>query len=518
MPAIRKARVVMSAHAVIPAPVSYRSAEGAFRLSSDTSVAAPAEWARVVRRLRAELGAATGFAFPVGEAGIHFVKIDGLAPEAYRLIVSPEAVHIEATDEAGAFYGLQTLRQLLPVEIFRSAPVNGVEWSVPACRVEDAPRFRWRGMHLDVCRHFMPKEFVLKMIDLIALHKMNSLHWHLTEDQGWRIEIKRYPKLTEVGAWRDDTMLTLDPPTYTGKPHGGFYTQDDVREVVAYATERFVNVVPEVEMPGHAQAPIAAYPELGNTGEDLKVWTRWGVSDNVYNVEDSTFEFLENVLSEVLELFPSEFIHVGGDECPKTQWKASERAQARMKAEGLKDEDELQSWFIRRMDRWLADRGRRLVGWDEILEGGLAPGATVMSWRGEQGGIDAAKAGHDVIMTPGKPTYFDHYQAEDRSSEPHAIGGFNPLSAVYAYDPVPAELNDEEAKRVLGSQGQLWTEYMPNPKHVEFMAFPRACALSEVVWSPSESKSYEQFLDRLRVHLDRLKALDVNFRRPEELA
>ncbi|HEY0867360.1 MAG TPA: beta-N-acetylhexosaminidase, partial [Fimbriimonas sp.] len=415
--------------------------------------------------------------------------------------------------EGGLFYGTRTLLQLLPPEVFRQAKVNSA-WNVPCVEIEDAPRFVWRGSHLDVGRHFMPKEFVLKHIELISQHKLNVLHWHLTEDQGWRIEIKKYPKLTEVGAWRKDTMLTYDPPTYTGKPHGGFYSQDDVREIVAYAAERFVTVVPEIEMPGHAQAAIAAYPELGNTGQPLEVATRWGVIENVFNVEESTIGFLKDVLDEVLELFPSKFIHIGGDECPKKQWKESPRAQQLMKERGLKDEEELQSWFIRQIDDYLDSRGRRLVGWDEILEGGLAEGATVMSWRGEEGGIAAAKAGHDVVMTPGSHTYFDHYQGEDRSKQPHAIGGFTSLERAYSYEPIPAQLTPEEAKRVLGSQGQLWTEYMPNPKHVEYMAWPRLAALAEVVWSPRERKDYAGFESRMQTGLKRLRVQDVNFFQP----
>ncbi len=316
----------------------------------------------------------------------------------------------------------------------------------------------------------MPKEVVLKLIDLIALHKMNVLHLHLTEDQGWRIEIKRYPRLTSVGAWRKESMVGhYEENLFDGIPYGGFYTQDDIREIVRYAADRFVNVVPEIEMPGHSEAAIAAYPELGNTSQPVEVRTRWGVSEDVYNVDDSTIQFLKNVLDEVLELFPSKLIHIGGDEAPKTQWHASAAAQEKMKQLGLKDEHELQGWFIRQIDAYLTAHGRRLVGWDEILEGGLAPGATVMSWRGEQGGLAAARAGHDVVMTPGESTYFDHYQSRDHKAEGIAIGGFLPLEKVYAYEPVPKELSPEEAQHVLGSQGQLWTEYIPDPKRLEYM-------------------------------------------------
>jgi hexosaminidase len=349
---------------------------------------------------------------------------------------------------------------------------------------------------------------------------MNSFHWHLTEDQGWRIEIRKYPRLTEVGAWRKETVVgrpnrDTTKNTYDGKRHGGFYTQDDVREVVAYAAERFVNVVPEIEMPGHAQAAIAAYPWLGNyPNRQLEVWTRWGVNENILNAEPRTIAFMQDVLAEVLGLFPSRFIHVGGDEAVKTQWRSSPRARARIRELGLKNEEELQSWFIRQMDAFLAARGRRLVGWDEILEGGLAPGATVMSWRGVRGGIAAARAGHDVVMAPTTYTYFDYYQSPDRDQEPLAIGGLLPLDSVYGFEPIPAELEPQYAKHVLGAQGQLWTEYMPTPRQVEYMAFPRLTALAEVVWTPRERKDWADFRRRLDVHLRRLDALQVNYRRP----
>jgi hexosaminidase len=401
----------------------------------------------------------------------------------------------------------------LPPAIFRRAVAGKVAWSVAGVEIEDAPRFSWRGSHLDVGRHFMPKMAVLKHIDLLALHKMNVFHWHLTEDQGWRIEIKRYPKLTEVGAWRKDSMVApraTDPAQrrFAGRPHGGFYTQDDVREVVRYAADRGITVVPEIEMPGHALAAIAAYPELGNTQAQHEVQTYWGISEHVFGVGDNVLTFLENVLDEVLALFPSKFIHIGGDEVPKREWKESVAAQSRMKELGLRDEEELQSWFVTRIDGWLAKRGRRLIGWDEILEGGLAPGATVMSWRGEKGGIAAAKAGHDVVMAPEKPTYFDHDQSEDQITP---IRGMNTLTDVYAYEPVPKELTVTEAKHVLGAQGQLWTEYMPDPQRMEYMAWPRLCALAEVLWSPSTTRDAADFTRRLDAHLERLRILDVNF-------
>jgi len=413
---------------------------------------------------------------------------------------------------------MQSIRQLLPPEILREAPVAGTTWAMPAVSVEDVPRFQWRGAHLDAGRHFMPKEFVKKYIDLLALHKLNTFHWHLTDDQGWRLEIKKYPKLTEVGAWRPSTIVgrmnrDTTKATYDNVRHGGFYTQDDAREIVAYAAERHVNVVPEIEMPGHVRAATAAYPQLGLTEQALPVWTNWGVTPYILNADESTVAFMQDVLTEVLDIFPSKFIHVGGDEAAKDIWKTDPRIQARIKELGLKDEHELQSWFIKRMDQFLTAKGRRLIGWDEILEGGLAPGATVMSWRGIQGGIAAAQSGHDVVMAPGKWTYLDHAQSTD-SSEPLSIGGFLPIDTVYSFEPVPAELDSAQARHVLGGQAQLWTEYIPTPKQAEYMAYPRLSALAEVLWSPKERKDYADFRSRLAVHLKRLDALDVNYRRP----
>jgi hexosaminidase len=505
----------------MPAKIASRS--GSFALTGSTSIVAPSDLRPLAELLRDQLRPATGLRLQVASSGTGSrisLAIDpslpSLGAEGYRLTANAQEIAIRAPQLAGILHGSQTLRQLLPREIFRRAPVARVPWTIPAVEIEDRPRFGWRGSHLDVGRHFMPKEFVLKHIDLLALHKFNVFHWHLTEDQGWRIEIKRYPKLTGVGAFRKDTMTpprTRDPAKrkFTGKPHGGFYTQDEVREVVRYAADRGITVVPEIEMPGHAMAAIAAYPELGNTGKPIEVLTYWGVTDHVLGVTDNVLRFFEGVLDEVLELFPSKFIHIGGDECPKTEWRQTPAAQERMKKEGLKDEDELQSWFVRHFDFWLAKHGRRLVGWDEILEGGLAPGATVMSWRGEEGGIAAARAGHDVVMAPQKPTYLDHSQTE-LPTEPPGIGGHNSLEDVYAYEPVPQALSVEEAKHVLGSQGQLWTEYMPDPKRVEYMAWPRLVALAEVLWSPREARDLASFESRLKTHLQRLAILDVNYR------
>ncbi len=449
------------------------------------------------------------------------LRVDATAlpnPEAYRLTVTPDHVDVVGGAPAGVFYGVQTLRQLLPPQVFGTSADGDGQLTVPCVRIEDAPAFGWRGSMLDVGRHFMPKEFVLRYIDLLAMHKLNVLHLHLTEDQGWRIEIRRHPRLTEVGAWREETVAghnneARDPENrYDGVPHGGFYTQEDIREIVAYAAARFVNVVPEIEMPGHAQAAIAAYPELGNSPEtQVPVATRWGVITHVLNAEDATIAFFQDVLDEVLELFPSPFVHVGGDECPKDEWQKSPAAQQRIRDLGLADEDELQSWVIRQMDDFLTSRGRRLVGWDEILEGGLAPGATVMSWRGEDGGIAAAKAGHDVVMTPTDHVYFDYYQSEDRDSEPLAIGGHLPLETVHSYRPVPTELTADEATHVLGAQCNVWTEYMAGPAQVEYMVFPRMCAFAETVWCTGR-ESFADFRARLGEHLERLGALGVGYR------
>ena len=509
--------------ALVPVPATLTPRAGQFLLGAATPIVAGGDLGRQADLLRDQLGPATGLALPLASSatGSRITlalepSLASLGEEGYRLTVSGDELAIRAPKAAGILHGSQTLRQLLPPDIFRRAAVAGGTWAIPAVEIEDRPRFGWRGSHLDVGRHFMPKEFVLKHIDLLALHKLNVFHWHLTDDQGWRIEIKRYPNLTGVGAFRSDSMIaprTADPAKrkFAGRPHAGFYTQDDVREVVRYAADRGVTVLPEIEMPGHALAAIAAYPELGNTGKPVQVSTHWGITEHVLGVTENVLRFFEGVLEEVLELFPSKFIHVGGDECPKTEWRKTPSAQERMKKEGLRNEDELQSWFIRHFDTWLAEHGRRLIGWDEILEGGLAPGATVMSWRGEKGGIAAAKAGHDVVMAPEKPTYFDHLQS-DLPTEPPGHGGHNSLEDVYGYEPVPTELTADEAKHVLGSQGQLWTEYMPDHKHVEYMAWPRLAALAEVLWSPPETRDLASFKSRLETHLRRLAILDVNYR------
>ena len=485
---------------VIPMPVLVEALEGSFVLGIDTVIVAGPGTSLKAEQLAGFLRPATGFALPVLEESssvpaIYLMlddRLKGLGSEGYELEVLSSGVKLRASSLTGLFYAGQSFRQLLPPEIFSDARVETV-WQANAVRISDQPRFAWRGVHLDCARHFMPLEFVFKLLDLMALHKLNTFHWHLTEDQGWRLEIKKYPKLTTVGAWRAQTIIGhgyQENPNFDGKPHGGFYTQDQARAVVKYAAALHITVVPEIELPGHAQAAIAAYPELGNTGAQLKVGERWGIIEQVLNPNETTFEFLQGVLEEVLEIFPGTYVHVGGDECPKTEWKQSPVAQARMRELGLEDEDQMQAYFIGRMDYFLNSRGRKLIGWDEILEGGLASNATVMSWRGEAGGIEAARMGQDVVMTPGSHVYFDHYQSEDQSREPLAIGGFTPLEKVYGYEPIPAELSPKEAKHVLGSQAQMWTEYVPTSSHAEYMIFPRLCALCEVLWTPAKQKDY----------------------------
>lgn len=507
----------MSKFAIIPQPQSLTEGEGHFTITSETAIVATGDAVQVAELLAAQLRSATGFESPIQAEGEHAIRLaltDGEKSEGYSLQVTKNAVNIESTSAIGLLYGVQTLRQLLPVAVESKEVVRDAAWQVPAVTITDAPRFSWRGLHLDVGRHCFDVAFIKKFIDLMALYKFNTFHWHLTEDQGWRIEIKQYPKLTEIGSKRAETPIPANRNVGDGKPYGGFYTQDEIREVVVYASERYITVVPEIEMPGHAVAALASYPELGCVGEGYQVRTRWGIAEDVFCAgKESVFTFLENVLTEVLDLFPSEFIHIGGDECPKVRWKVCPDCQARIKAEGLADEHELQSYFIRRIEKWLNDKGRRLIGWDEILEGGLAPNATVMSWRGSRGGIDAANAGHDVVMSPTTYCYFDYYQSEDKDAEAPAIGGYLPLQHVYAFDVIPADIDPAKAHHVLGGQGNVWTEYIPTSEQVEYMTYPRAIALAEAVWSYPTERDFSEFRSRLVQHLPRLDALNVNCRR-----
>lgn len=503
---------------VIPKPTQVLTAKGAWTLKAKTKVGAPADakWSHVADMLAAQLSKATGQTAQTvkGKGDISLVVSSdaSLGEEGYRLLSTPKGVTIQAQTAKGAFYGVQTLLQLLPAEIFSETPVAGVKWTVPFVTIKDMPRYAYRGLMLDVCRHFMPVDFVKKYIDLIALHKQNQFHWHLTDDQGWRIEIKKYPELKTISSKRKETMKGhYSDHKYDGKPYEGFYTQEEIKEVIKYAEDRFVNVIPEIEMPGHALAALAAYPQLGNNPDKIyEVGTKWGVYDDVFMPREETFKFLEDVLTEVIELFPSKYIHIGGDECPKVQWKESRFAQNIIQKEGLKDEHGLQSYVIKRIDKFITAKGRRMIGWDEILEGGLSPNATVMSWRGIEGGIAAAKERHDVIMTPGNFCYLDHYQA-DAKTQPIAIGGFTDLAESYSYDPTPAELSADEAKHILGVQGNVWTEYMKTPAYVQYMVWPRATALAEVGWTSKEGKNFEDFTKRMETHKKRLDFLGVNY-------
>lgn len=417
--------------------------------------------------------------------------MDKKIPGAYRMQVKKNGIYVSGDNENGVFYGVQTLLQLLPVN--KSSTL-----SIPYVNIEDYPRFAYRGLHLDVGRHFFPINFIKKYIDYIAFHKMNYFHWHLTEDQGWRIEIKKYPELAKTAAYRNGTIIGHFPGKGNDSiRYGGIYTQEEVKEIVAYAAKRYITVIPEIEMPGHSLAALTAYPNLGCTGGPYKVQETWGVFDDVYCAgNDSVFQFLQDVMDEVIPLFPSQYVHIGGDESPKKRWQVCPKCQKRIKDNNLKDEHELQSYFIQRMEKYINGKGKTIIGWDEILEGGLAPNAVVMSWRGEKGGVEAAKQNHDVIMTPTTYVYFDYAQTKKEDSL--TIGGFVPIQKVYGYEPVPKDLSAEQAKHILGAQANLWTEYVTNPKKVEYMLFPRLSALSEVLWSPAGQRNWNNFEKRLQ--------------------
>lgn len=508
---------------IVPKPTKIVSVTGSFNISNKTALYIQSPEARLAAKALADRLKTDGTNVKIEDLNksktdknvIFFLKTEdsALGTEGYQLSVSSSQINIRANTSQGMYYAVQSLLQLLPPDVFSTTSIRKRGgWKVPCVEIEDKPRFSYRGLHLDVSRHFFPVSFIKKFIDLLAIHKMNTFHWHLTDDQGWRIEIKKYPKLTEIGSKRKETMAGhYSEERYDGKPYGGFYTQNEIKEVIAYAKERFVTIIPEIEMPGHALAALAAYPELScDPSKTYEVGTKWGVYDDVFCPTDTTFVFLQNVLSEVIDLFPSKYIHIGGDECPKTAWKNSAFCQSLMFKEGLKDEHELQSYFIQRIEKFINAKGRSIIGWDEILEGGLAPNATVMSWRGTEGGIAAAKQNHDVVMTPGSHCYLDYYQA-DPETEPLAIGGFITLEKIYSYEPIPTELNAEQAKHILGAQGNVWSEYMKTGDKVEYMVYPRAAALSEVLWSPASSRNYDDFFDRLQPHLKRLDALKVNY-------
>lgn len=506
---------------VIPMPQTITTSQGSpFTLDGGVKIIYPDGNEQMKKNavfLADYLKQATGKSFSI-EAGtegkgaiVLKLGLEDENPEAYQLKVGGDGVTIAASTPAGVFYGIQTLRKSLPV-------AAGATVSLPAVEISDYPRFGYRGVHFDIGRHFFNLDEAKTYIDMMVLHNMNRLHWHLTEDQGWRIEIKKYPKLIEIGSKRPSTVIGHNTGKYDGIPYEGHYTQEQAKELVAYAAERYITVIPEIDLPGHMQAALAAYPELGCTGGPYEVWRDWGVSDQVLCAgNDNTMQFVKDVLTEILEIFPSEYIHIGGDECPKSEWVKCPKCQARIKALGLKSDDKhskeerLQSYVINTAEQFLNERGRKIIGWDEILEGGLAPNATVMSWRGESGGIEAAKQQHDVIMTPNTYLYFDYYQTKDTENEPMAIGGYLPLERVYSYEPMPASLTQEEQKYIIGVQANHWSEYIPTFSQLQYMAFPRWAALSEIQWSKPEHKNYQNFLTRLPHMIDIYKAEGYNY-------
>jgi hexosaminidase len=510
-----------SEYNIIPKPLRTQVAAGYFSFNTSTRLVlgkgVPAETADAFFVLADRLKAAAGIELKTSTAGASNIVIclsnkQLPSPESYRMRIEKHKITVEASGPAGFFYAAQSLRQLLPAEI--EGVQKDARWTVPCGRIEDTPRYRYRGMHLDVCRHFSTKEEVMRYIDQLAFLKINTFHWHLTDDQGWRIEIKQYPKLTEVGGFRNRTMIGRyrdTPRRWDNTRVGGFYTQDEIREVIDYAAKRFICVIPEIELPGHAMAALAAYPEYSCSGGPFEVEGKWGIFNDVFCTRDETFAFLEGVLSEVAALFPSPYIHIGGDECPKLRWSRCHVCQERIKAEGLKDEHELQSYFVNRIGRFLETKGKKVIGWDEILEGGgLMADATVMSWRGTKGGIDAARQGHDVVMTPSQYLYLDFYQSQE-PDEPLAIGGFTPIRKVYEYEPTPDELTPDEARHIWGVQANVWTEYMPTPQQREYMIFPRIAALAEIAWTAKEKKAYDDFQHRLSSLFLHYDAAGINY-------
>lgn len=497
---------------LIPKPKDFKLEKGTFAINNKTVIQAD-ENSFEANYLQQIIKSQTGLDLKIVPVAGQVSKInlsrsvDGTnnnSVESYKLTISRNNIALIAEHNEGLFYGIQTLIQLLPLQ-------KSSEIKLPCLTISDQPKYAWRGMHLDVCRHFFPKEFVKKYIDYLTLYKMNTFHWHLTDDQGWRIEIKKYPKLTEIGAWRNGSMIGhYNDQTFDEKRYGGFYTQDDIKEIVAYATERHITIVPEIEMPGHAQAALAAYPEYSCTGGPFKVAKEWGVLEDVFCPKEATISFLEDVLTEVIALFPSQYIHIGGDECPKTRWKNCPNCQALIKEKGLKDEHELQSYFVQRIEKFVNSKGRKIIGWDEILEGGLAPNAAVMSWRGTEGGITAAKQKHFVVMTPGAYCYFDHYQGNPKN-EPLAIGGYTTVEKVYSFNPTPSELSTEDGKYILGAQANLWAEYLYTPQNVEYMVFPRIMALSEVLWGTSNPQNFSDFQSRMIQQFPILDQKGINY-------
>ena len=501
--------------ALVPQPNSVSLQCGTFSVAGQpftVDAAADELTLNAVNEFAAQLSTATGCESAVTTAatmpdhGFLFVVDPQVAPEGYKLVTTKKAAEVHASQFAGFFYAIQTLKQLLPAAVYGSETVAEADWTLPCATIDDAPRFAYRGLMSDVSRHFFDVNEMKRYIDIMAVHKLNTLHWHLTDDQGWRIEIKKYPRLTEVGSKRKGTVVRKEWGTLDGVPHEGFFTQEEIREIVDYAAAHAINIIPEIDLPGHMLAALASYPELGCTGGPYEVWTRWGVSEEVLCVgKETTFTFIEDVLTEVMDLFPSEYIHIGGDECPKVRWEKCPHCQARIKALGLKDTDKftaeqyLQCYVTARIEKFLADHGRRMIGWDEILEGELSPDAIVMSWRGSAGGIEAAKQHHDVIMTPNSHFYFDYYQSLDTDSEPFGIGGYVPVEKVYSFDPYD-QLTEEQQKYILGVQANMWTEYVIEPWHLEYMILPRLAALSEVQWCNADVRNYDRFLENFRMN------------------
>lgn len=509
--------------ALVPQPLKMEAREGSFSIKNDTVIFYSDISAKdVAEYLSGILAGSTGMKLRTensskADKGI-LLKLSppdpALGDEGYNLDVTADSAVVTASTPAGLFYGVQTILQLLPPEVLSRKTVDNIKWNIPAVSIRDKPEYKWRGLMLDSGRYFQPVDFVKKFIDIMALHKMNTLQIHLTDDQGWRIEIKKYPKLTELGSIRKESPKRGNRNTGDGVPYGPkFYTQAELRDIVAYAATRFITVVPEIEMPGHGLAALVAYPELSCTGGPFHVRTKWGVEEDVYCAgNDQVYKFNEDILTEVMAIFPGKFIHVGGDECPKSRWNKCPKCQARIKTEGLKNAHQLQSYFITRMEKLINSKGKRLIGWDEILEGGLAPNAAVMSWRGEGGGISAANQGHDVVMSPTSYCYLDYAQAKG-PNEPESIGGLLSLEKVYSYKPTPAGIADDKKQHILGVQGNLWSEYLWDTDKVEYMAFPRGCALAEVAWAPATAKNYDDFLSRMEQHVKRLDMLKVNYRK-----
>jgi len=505
---------------VVPYPQSVEIGKGAFKgagANFNCDQAIDAESARLIRdfadRITFVSGRTNSFASPLGLSkaavdgkmkGFVFLKDGAMGPEEYSIDITKKNCVVKANGKNGFLYAIQTLKQLTDPAVYSDEIDPAQKFMFPAVSIKDKPRFAYRGMHLDCARHFFSVEEVKKYLDVMAIYKLNRLHWHLTEDQGWRIEIKKYPKLTQIGAFRNGTMVGKDFSSNDGVRYGGYYTQDQIREVVAYAESLGIVIIPEIDLPGHMLGALAAYPELGCTGGPYEVWTKWGVSDQVMCPgKENMFTFLEDVFTELMELFPSEYIHIGGDECPKTEWEKCPACQARIKALGIKGDSKhtaeqyLQSYVTARVQKFLNDHGRKIIGWDEVLEGELAPGATVMSWRGVQGGIQASAMGFDVIMTPNTYCYFDYYQSEDQKQEPLAIGGNLPIEKVYGYEPFEG-LNAEQQKHILGVQANLWTEYIGTNEYLEYMLLPRMCALSEIQWCDPKAKNFERFSTSMR--------------------